>query len=81
VERSCERGNELSGFIKCWETIDGLQKWKLWFRVQTVLEVHILHTVSIKTTCRNRPSYVILVLTESLRNQQKLRKGTISDVK
>jgi hypothetical protein len=27
VKSSCERGNELSGSIKCWETTEWLHNW------------------------------------------------------
>jgi hypothetical protein len=29
VEGSCERGNELSGSIKCWEVLEWLHNWQL----------------------------------------------------
>jgi hypothetical protein len=29
VDGSCEHGNELSGFIKCWEVLELLHKWQL----------------------------------------------------
>jgi hypothetical protein len=29
VEGSCERGNEPSGSIKCWEVLERLRNWQL----------------------------------------------------
>jgi hypothetical protein len=29
VEGSCENGNELSGYLICWEILEGLSDWRL----------------------------------------------------
>jgi hypothetical protein len=42
VESSCELGNEPSGFIKCWKTIEWLHNlWPLeWYSAPQLVSVH-----------------------------------------
>jgi hypothetical protein len=64
VESSCERGNEPSGSIKCWETTEGLHnlwppEWYLAPQSQSVIYVQLRRAESVLTSSQLLPFHFL----------------------